>query len=490
MGKRPAKGAARARPPPLYLAPAFPSMSTYGASKGTGSMDHLIYARMGMGLSLAFHIIFAAAGIALPLFMVIADALYLRTKDGDYQDLAKRMAKGTSILFAVGAVSGTVLSFELGLLWPSFMGTFGEVIGLPFGLEGFAFFTEAIFLGIYLYGRGKIPPKLHLLAGVGVAVSGALSAFFVTLVNAFMNLPSGLPADLPADLKMLGSPLFPVDPVAAMWSAPWKHETLHVLLASYQATAFAVAGVHAAVLLRHPTSQLFRKGLSITLSIACITAVLQLFSGHYSAQSLAASEPRKLAAIEAHFETMKGAPLRIGGVPDVEAKEIRHAIEIPRGLSLLAWNDPAAEVKGLEAFPRDEWPPVMAVHYAFDVMVGAGSAMALLAVVTAFLAFRKRGLPDSRRWLWAVVLVSPLGLVALEAGWLVTELGRQPWIVEGAMRTKDAVTPFPHLAAPFWLFAFIYIFLGVTVVYLLFRGLRRAPTESGVPSSKAFGHDH
>jgi cytochrome d ubiquinol oxidase subunit I len=347
-----------------------------------------------------------------------------------------------------------VLSFELGLLWPTFMGTFGEVIGLPFGLEGFAFFTEAIFLGIYLYGRRKIPAKLHLAAGIGVAVSGALSAFFVTLVNAFMNLPSGF--------VMVGGHLTQVDPIAAMWSAPWKHETIHVLISSYQATAFAVAGVHAAVLLRHPTSQLFRKGLSITLTVACVAALLQPLSGHHSAQHVAVEEPIKLAAMEAHFKTRKNVPMRVLGLPDVATGEVPYVIEIPSALSILAFNDPAAEVKGLEAFPRDEWPNVAAVHFAFDTMVGAGSAMALLAVVAAFLAFRKKGLPDARPFLWAVVLTSPLGLLALEAGWLVTELGRQPWIVHGAMRTRDAVTPFPHLAAPFWLFALIYIFLGVT----------------------------
>jgi cytochrome bd ubiquinol oxidase subunit I len=391
------------------------------------------------------------------------------------------MAKGTAILFAVGAVSGTVLSFELGLLWPSFMGTFGEAIGLPFGLEGFAFFTEAIFLGIYLYGRGKIPPRLHLLAGAMVAVSGALSAFFVTLVNAFMNLPSGI--------RMANGHLVEVDPAAAMWSAPWKHETIHVLISSYQAVAFALAGVHAAVLLRHPESKIFRKALAITLTVASISAILQLVSGHHSASETAVLEPWKLAAAEAHFETQKGAPLRILGVPDVNTRTTRGAIEIPKGLSILAFSDPDAEVKGLNDIPRDEWPPVAGVHLAFDVMVGAGSAMALLAVITAFLAWRKRGLPDGRRFLWTVVLASPLGLIALEAGWFVTELGRQPWIVHGAMRTKDAVTPFPHLEAPFWMFAFIYVFLGVTVVYLLYRQLRAASTEGGPPSSAGFGHD-
>jgi cytochrome d ubiquinol oxidase subunit I len=434
-------------------------------------MDHLTYARAQMGLSLAFHMIFAAAGVALPLIMVIADALFMKTGDADYEEISKRMAKGTSILFAVGAVSGTVLSFELGLLWPSFMGTFGEVIGLPFALEGFAFFTEAIFLGIYLYGRGRIPPKYHFVSGIGVAVSGAASAFFVVLVNAAMNAPTGF--------TMEGGRPVAIDPLAAMWAPPWKHETLHAILACYQATAFAMAGIHAAVLLRHPTSHLFRKALAISLSMACVTAVLQPLAGDLAASHVAAHQPLKLAASEAHFVTRARAPIHIGGIPDAERGEVRYSIEIPLGLSLLAFKDPDATVRGLNDFPRDEWPPVAATHLSFQVMVGCGMAMAALAAVTAFLAWRKRGLPDARLFLWAVVLASPLGIIAMEAGWLVTEFGRQPWIVFGVMRTRDAVTPFPHLAAPFWTFTLVYVFLGVTVVYLLFRQLRRAPLEKG-----------
>jgi cytochrome d ubiquinol oxidase subunit I len=432
-------------------------------------MDHLSYARIDMGLSLAFHMIFAAAGVALPLFMVLADVCYLRTRDGDYLEISRRMARGTSILFAVGAVSGTVLSFELGLLWPQFMGTFGEVIGLPFSMEGFAFFTEAIFLGIYLYGRGKIPEKLHLLAGIGVAVSGAVSAFFVTLVNACMNLPAGF--------TMNDGHVANVDPIAAMFSPLWKYETLHVLLSCYQATAFAIAGIHAAVLLRHRTSPLFRKALGISLAVACSTALIQPLSGHHSAQGAAELQPLKFAAMEAHFHTQTHAPINLGGLPDLDRQALDHAIEIPSALSILAFNSPGAEVKGLDDFPREEWPPVASVHLFFDVMVGAGSAMALLALVALVLAVRKRGLPDARRFLWAVVLASPLGIIAMEAGWMVTELGRQPWIVRGFMRTRDAVTPFPHLAAPFWTFGLLYVFLGVTVAYLLFRQLRAAPVE-------------
>jgi cytochrome d ubiquinol oxidase subunit I len=207
-------------------------------------VTNLSFARAQMGLSLAFHIVFAAAGVALPLLMVISDLRWLRTGDEHYLTLSRRMAKGTAILFAVGAVSGTVLSFELGLLWPQFMGTFGGVIGLPFGLEGFAFFTEAIFLGLYLYGRGRVSRGLHLFSGLAVAASGAASAFFVVLVNAFMNLPTGF--------KLEGGRAVAVDPLAAMFSPPWAHEVVHVLLSSYQATAFLMAGLHALLLLRHP----------------------------------------------------------------------------------------------------------------------------------------------------------------------------------------------------------------------------------------------
>jgi cytochrome bd ubiquinol oxidase subunit I len=437
-------------------------------------MDHLTYARAQMGFSLAFHMLFAAVGVALPLFMVIADVLFRRTGDRDWLEFSKRMAKGTAILFAVGAVSGTVLSFELGLLWPNFMGTFGDIIGLPFAMEGFAFFTEAIFLGIYLYGRGRIPSGLHLAAGIGVAVSGATSAFFVTLVNATMNLPRGF--------DMVNGHPTNIDPLAAMFSVPWKHETLHALLACYQATAFALAGIHAAVLLRHPKSSLFRKAFAVSLAVASITALLQPLSGDHSARSIAESEPLKLAAAEAHFKTQTHAPLRIGGIPDVTTGEVHHGIEIPSGLSLLATHDPAAEVKGLNDFPREDWPPVASTHYAFEVMVGAGSAMALLAVIAGFLAWRKKGIPEARWFLWAVVASGPLGFIALEAGWLVTELGRQPWIMHGVMRTRDAVTPFPHLLPPFWTFTALYLFLGVAVVYLLFRQLRAAPIEAAPPS--------
>ncbi|WP_305036058.1 cytochrome ubiquinol oxidase subunit I [Myxococcus sp. AB056] len=424
-------------------------------------MTDLLYARAQMGLSLAFHIIFAAAGVALPVLMVLSDWKGRRTGDADYRKLSQKLAKGTAILFAVGAVSGTVLSFELGLLWPEFMGQYGEVIGLPFSLEGVAFFTEAIFLGIYLYGRERVSPGLHMFSGVMVAVSGAASAFFVTLVNTFMNHPSGFTPSASGPMD--------VQPLVAMFSPGWQYQTAHVLLSCYQASAFAMAGIHAFVLLRYPGAAFHRKALSVALPLACVTALLQPVVGDLSAKHVAKAQPVKLAAMEGQFETERGAPLRLGGLPNVETGEVPYAVDIPKGLSILAFADPDAEVKGLNAFPRDEWPPVAKVHVAFQIMVGTGSAMALLALVTLGWRWRKKAWPHGRKLMWAWLLSGPLGVVAMEAGWLVTEWGRQPWILRGVMRTADAVTPVPHLAAPFWTFTAVYLFLGVTVVLLLVR---------------------
>jgi len=417
------------------------------------AVDGLTFARAQMGISLAFHIVFAAAGVALPALMVLADLRHRRTRDPEYLLLSKRLAKGTGILFAVGAVSGTVLSFELGLLWPRFMGKFGESIGLAFALEGFAFFTEAIFLGIYLYGRDRVSPRLHLGSGIAVAASGAASAAFVTLVSAFMNGPGPGGAD----------------PLAAMWSPSWSHQVVHVLISCYQATAWAMVGISGFILLRNPARTLHRKALALALPIACVTAIVQPVSGDRSAKHLAVAQPLKLAAAEAHLRTASRAALHVGGIPDLDTGEFHGAIAVPWALSILAFGDRDATVVGLEAFPRDEWPPVLAVRTAFQVMVGTGTAMALAAVAVALAALRRRRLPDGRRWLLAFALMGPLGFVALEAGWLVTEWGRQPWIVRGLMRTAEAVTDFPYKGAAFWLFTVVYMLLGAAVVYLLAR---------------------
>jgi len=425
------------------------------------SMTDFLFARSQMAMSLAFHIIFAALGIGMPMLMALSEGLYLRTKQPIYLDLSKRWAKGTAILFAVGAVSGTVLSFELGLLWPTFMEHAGAIIGMPFSLEGFAFFTEAIFLGIYLYGWDRISPLAHWLSGVMVAISGMLSGIFVVTANAWMNAPTGF--------DLVDGELVNIDPIAAMLNPAALHEVLHMTLAAYVATGFAVAAVHAWFLLKRPSSAFHRRALGIALIVASVSIPLQILSGDLSAKRVAELQPAKFAAMESHYETMAGAPILLGGIANDETMRVDYGIKIPYALSFLAHNDPQATVTGLEAFPRDEWPNTNIVHWAFDIMVASGMVMFALALWAGFFWWRRRRLPDQRWFLWALVLAGPLGFIAIEAGWVVTEVGRQPWIIYGVMRTADAVTPMPGLIVPFVTFTLLYIVLALVLVFLLRR---------------------
>ena len=429
-------------------------------------MSDFLFARSQMAMSLAFHIVFAALGIGLPLLMVLAQGAYLRTRQPVYLELSRRWAKGAAILFAVGAVSGTVLAFELGLLWPGFMAHAGAIIGMPFSLEGFAFFTEAIFLGVFLYGRNRLPPWLHWLAGVIVALSGTLSGVFVVSANAWMNAPTGF--------TMVNGRFTDIDPVAAMLNPATFHEVLHMTLAAFVATGFAVAGVHAFGLLRNPTSLFHRCALRLALIVGCVSIPLQIASGDLSSRTVGRLQPAKLAAMEALYQTQAGAPLVIGGLPDDATRTVRWALTIPGGLSWLLTNDPAARVPGLDEVPVADWPDVGVVHASFDLMVFCGFALLALAGWAGWVWWRHRRL-DAQPWfLRALVAGAPLGFVAIETGWIVTEVGRQPWIIDHVMRTADAVTPMPGLVVPFLAFTALYVFLGVIVCQLLRRLFRAA----------------
>ncbi|HEY3161313.1 MAG TPA: cytochrome ubiquinol oxidase subunit I [Vicinamibacterales bacterium] len=401
-----------------------------------------------MALSLGFHIVFAEIGIAMPLLMVLAEWRGRRTGDAVYLQLARRWAKGTAVLFAVGAVSGTVLSFELGLLWPAFMRLAGPVIGIPFSLEGFAFFTEAIFLGVYLYGWERVSPRAHLLAGLIVAASGAASALFVVIVNAWMNTPTGI--------TIVGERVAGIDPIAGMLNPSSLQQVVHMLLAAYASTGLAVAGIHAAVLLRRRDAVFHRHAMMLALTIGIPAALLQPISGDLSARTVARWQPVKLAAMEALLETQRGAPLHMGGV-----------IEVPRGLSLLAFHDPDAEVRGLNAFPRSDRPPVAPVQVAFQLMVMLGTLMALVCAWAAIVIARGQSIAGRSRLLAALAALTPAGFIATEAGWTVTEVGRQPWVIGGILRTADAVTPMPGLAVPMVLFALVYIGLAAVVATVI-----------------------
>lgn len=435
-------------------------------------MTDLLAARSQMAMSLGFHILFAVAGMAMPLFMVIAEWRYLRTGREVYKELAQRWSRGTAILFAVGAVSGTVLSFELGLLWPRFMEHAGPLIGMPFSLEGFAFFLEAIFLGVYLYGWDRVGPRTHLLSGVAVAVSGVVSGVFVTAVNSWMNTPTGF--------RVQDGELVDIDVWAAFWSPAFPTQATHMVLAAYTSVAFIVLGIHAARLRKDPNHDFHRRAFQIVFVAALITTPLQILSGDLSAKHIAEHQPTKLAAAEAQFHTQEGAPFIVGGWPDTAERRVTWGVEVPRLLSVLATGDPDGRVLGLEEFPEDLWPPVAIVHVAFQVMIACGVLMLAFVLWGAVLWWKRRREPTwpTPRFLRAALIASPLGLIAIEAGWTVTEVGRQPWVVRDFLRTADAVTPMPGLVVPFAVFTALYLLLGVVVIVLLRAHVFVVPTPA------------
>jgi len=429
-------------------------------------MEDVLAARLQMALSLGFHIIFACIGMVMPFFMAVSHFLWLRTGKDLYKNLTKAWSKGVAIFFATGAVSGTMLSFELGLLWPRFMEHAGPIFGMPFSLEGTAFFIEAIALGFFLYGWNIFNRWFHWFTGVIVGLSGLASGILVVSANAWMNSPKGFDY---ADGKY-----FNIDPIAAMLNDAWLSQSIHMTLAAFAATGFAVAGVHAAMIYQKKNVSFHMKAFKIAAAFASVASLLQPVSGDFSAKDVADRQPAKLAAMEAHFHTERGASLIVGGVPDEETQTVSHAIKIPGMLSWLAQGDVNAEVTGLADIPKDHHPPVAVVHYAFQIMVGIGAALALISLLFLLSLWKTAWL--TRNWYFAIfALATPLGFAAVEAGWTVTEVGRQPWIIYGIMKTSDAVTPMPGIAWTFYLFTIVYLSLSVLVIYLLHRQIKVVP---------------
>ena len=432
-------------------------------------MTTLLAARTQMAFSLWFHIVFASIGIAMPFFMALAHYKWLKTQDKTYLKLTKAWSKGVAIFFAVGAVSGTALSFELGLLWPRFMEHAGPIIGMPFSWEGAAFFLEAIALGIFLYGWGRVHPWIHWGSGLVVGISGVLSGLFVICANGWMNSPTGFDwIEGPG-----GGMARNIDPWAAMFNPAALHQGLHMTLAAFSATGFAVAGIHAFQLLKNRGSSFHKYALKIALTFGAVAALLQPLQGDRLAKDVAHRQPLKLAAMEALFKTSTPASFLIGGLPNSETETIQYGIHIPYLLSFLAHGDLNAEVKGLDIAPKKDWPPVLIVHLAFQIMIALGTFLAFLGAV--FLILNRK--PKNEKWnhplfLKILAFATPLGFIAMESGWVVTEVGRQPWIIYGIMRTKEAVTPMPGLIYPMALFAGVYLFLSFIVVWLMMRQIR------------------
>ena len=428
-------------------------------------MSQLFAARAQMGTSLVFHIVFSVLGVGLPLLLCIAEGVALRRQDATLMRLSRQWSKTFGIVFAVGAVSGVIVEFEMGLLWPTFTRFAGSIIGLPFAMEGFAFFLEGIFVGLYIYGWDRLSPRVHWLCSFPLWISGAFSAFFITTANSWMNTPAGF---ILHNGKVSG-----VNPIAAMFNPSTPYETVHMILASYVATGFVVAAVYAVAILRGDRSEYNRKALALGTLVGGVAIPLQIFSGDLNARFLESAQPAKYAAMEGLLHSGNGLPLYLGGIPNTAGTELQLAIPIPHGESLLSHFNTTAHTRGLDTIPRSDWPSVAAVHLSFDVMVGAGFFILLVAGVFGWLYLRgKRTIPTHRWLLWGMAAAGPLAMLAIEAGWFVTEEGRQPWIINGIERVSQAATPSQWMNVSFFIFSLIYIVLGVTLVLLLLRVAR------------------
>ncbi|HTP66960.1 MAG TPA: cytochrome ubiquinol oxidase subunit I [Geobacteraceae bacterium] len=424
-------------------------------------MSEILSARSLMGISLGFHIIYATIGLGLPLMLMIAEWLSLRTGDEFYHKLARSWIRPAGVLFAIGAVSGTILSFELGLLWPRFMAFSGPLIGLTFSMEGFAFFTEAIFLALYIYGEQRLSRRMLFFCTIILTISSAASAVFVISANAWMNTPTGF--------RLVNGALADVHPLQAFANPAWAHEAVHGTLAAYVATGFALAGVYALALLRGPTSYYNKRALTLALAVASVSLPLMLVSGDWAAMSVAVQQKPKLAAMESLFITTRGAPLVIGGWPDTASGKVLYGIEVPKMLSFLAHRDPDAIVEGLDAFPPDTAPDPRLVHPFFELMVASSFIMLAAALWFWWLRWCRREVPMGKWPLRALLFASPFGMIALESGWLVTEFGRQPWIVQGHMRVAEGVTTQTGIGVLLFTFLVLYLALTAGLLRLLVR---------------------
>lgn len=415
-----------------------------------------------MAISLGFHIFFAALGVGLPLLTLLVHRKGRRNRDGDALVLAKRWSKVMAVLFAVGAVSGTVLSFEMGMLWPGLMSQYGDVIGLAFSLEGVSFFVEAVFIGIYLYGWNHLPVKWHERTLYPMVVAGMAGSYFVLSVNAWMNTPSGF--------EMIEGQVQNIDPLAAIFNTSALAHWLHMLLAAYMVSGFVVAGIYARAWLRGERSRLVRLGFVVPFALAAVATPLQLLVGDVVTRRLVDTQPAKFASLELLPETQRGAPLTIGG--HLVDGEVQGAVEVPGIASFLGTHDFNGEVPGLDSVPEDERPSdhlVTLVHWTFQIMVFIGSGLLGLVLWFAWCWWRRREFPESR-WFWRLASVAGFGaLVAMECGWITTEVGRQPWVVYGHLRSADAVT---HATGLEWSLAAVcvlYVALGWTLSVVLSR---------------------
>jgi cytochrome d ubiquinol oxidase subunit I len=439
------------------------------AAAGLGPVDqqYLLQARQMQAMSFAVHIPLVAFAISFPAMVLFVEWLGMRTGDTLYTTLARRWTRVMVALFAVGVITGTVLSFEMGLLWPNFTGTFGSVFGLGFAIEGFSFFMEAIFIGIYVYGWRRLSPRAHLWSGIPIVITGFTGSLMVISVNAWMNHPGGF--------RLVGGRVVDVNPWQALFGNSYLwHELIHMYIAGYIVSGFVLAGCYAFGRLRGRWGRYERTALAIPLTVAALAAPVQVLVGDWAARDVATTQPTKLAALEGLYKTTRGAPEHLLGW--YTGSKVEYGIEIPHLLSFLSFHSWNATVQGLAAVPADERPPVNVVRFAFQSMVGIGTGLALLGVVYVLTWLRRRRLPESLWFYRALLLAAPASIVALIAGWVVTEVGRQPWVVYRVMPTAAAVTGAHGIPVGYAVLGTTYILVGCGLAWVL-RRLAQRPLD-------------
>jgi cytochrome bd ubiquinol oxidase subunit I len=450
-------------------------VSAMVAAAMTTQQHYLQQARQMQALSFSVHIPLVCFGIAFPTLVLFVEWLYLRTGDSLYRTLARRWTNVMVALFAAGVVTGTILSFEMGLLWPAFTATFGSVFGLGFAVEGFSFFLEAIFIGIYVYGWNRLPPRLHFATGIPIALAGFAGSLMVISVNGWMNHPGGF--------RLSHGKAVDVHPFQALFeNSYFWHELIHMYLAGYMVTGFLLAGSYAVLRLRGRWGRYEQTALAIPLTVAALAAPVQALVGDWNGREVARYQPTKLAALEGLPQTTDRAPIHVLGW--YSNGRLEYGIRIPRLLSLLAYHTFDARVQGLDAVPARDRPPVNIVRFAFQTMVGIGTLLALLGLVYLAVRIRRRRLPRSTWFYRALALAGPLSVVALISGWVTTEVGRQPWVVYQVMRTSQAVTGAGGIPVGYGTLVLVYTLLIAAVAWILWR-LARRPLEHHAPTSAA-----
>ena len=437
-------------------------------------------ARGQMAFTLGFHIILASLGVALPAMMLIANYRGLRHADTDALKLAQRWSKVVAVTFAVGAVTGTVLSFEFGLLWPAFTGRFGEVFGVLFAIEGICFFLEAIFIAVYIFGWKYLSPWAHFWSGVPVVITGLGGAFAVVAVNSWMNQPQGY-APLTGEVTS-------VDVWKVIFNPAVPYEVPHMILAAYLVTGFIVASVYATGMLRGRRDRIHRLGLLIPLTVACIATPIQFAVGDTAARAIAKDQPIKFAAMECVQKTSTHVTEYLGGI--CTSSGVKGGIGIPGLDSFLVGWSTSTQVTGLDSVPPEDRPPANTLlHLSFDAMVGICIALIGLALWLGIGWWRKKDFPQSRWFLRATAVSGVASVVALECGWIVTEVGRQPWIVYNVMRTSDAVTQANGVWVTFTLVIILYVALGATLIISLRAMSRRWRSNDEQDDEVPYGPD-